>query len=432
MKMSQLPIKTLRDSPSDETSKNAQLLIRAGYVFKNMAGAYSYLPFGYRSLNKIEHIVRKHMNSIGSQELYMASLQPKEWWMQAGIWEHDKNDALFHLPSGNLPGTEYALASTHESNLSNIVKQYISSWKDLPLFDKGTNQWPVSLYQIQTKFRDEMRAKAGLMRGREFRMKDMYDFHRTEESQKSYFEVITQTYLNCFSELGLTAYAVDASGGMFTKKLSREFQVICSVGEDEIMYSPSTGFAANVEVFDQALEAWVAKGMEKPSDLKKDVSVEVGNIFDLGDHYTKSFEITYTDENNQKQYPLMGCHGIGTSRLLGVMTELFSDEKGLVFPESVAPFKYHIITHFGKKDEESMIKQVQTLANDLYIKHADNVLLDDRDESKAGFGQKMSDAELIGCPTIIIITPRNVSQGMVEIKDRKTGVSELVPVQDLL
>jgi prolyl-tRNA synthetase len=428
MKLSHLVTRTSKDIPSDETSRNAQLLIKAGYIFKTQAGAYSLLPLGLRVIKNIENIVRTNMNSIGGQEVLMNSLQPKQWWLYAGSWDHDVNDVLFHLPSLNLQGTEYALASSHEENATNIAKQFINSYKDLPVADANTT--PLSLYQIQTKFRDELRSKAGMMRGREFIMKDMYDFHRTKESQNYYFEVITQAYIKIFAEIGLKAYVVDASGGAFTKKFSREFQVICEAGEDTIMYSESTGFACNSEVYQEAIKVWTDKhNLPIPSDIQEARSAEVGNIFDLGTRYTEAFSVQYTDENNQKQTPSMGCHGIGITRSMGVIAELFSDDKGLSWPESVTPYKYSLLTITNTKDSDQTVLRIKELADKFYLHYKDNVLYDDRE---TGFGQKMGDAELMGCPYIVIISPKNLENNVFEIKTRATGETTIKPLEELL
>ena len=356
MRLSQSFFKTTRDTPTDETSRNAQLLIRAGYVTKTMAGVYAYLPLGLKVLERIENLVRAGMNSIGGQELLLNSLHPKAYWDKTGRW--DEVDVLFKLTSQT--SNEYALAPTHEEQISPLISQFVASYKDLPLYNEETGEYPLAVYQIQTKFRDELRSKAGLMRGREFRMKDLYDFHRTKESQEAYFEKMTEVYLGIFEQMGLEAYAVDASGGDFSDKFSREFQVVCDAGEDVIKYSPSTGFASNEEVYEEA----VAKLESVPGDITTAKSAEVGNIFDLGDKWTRAFGITYQGEDNKPHYPTMGCHGIGTSRCLGVIAENSSDERGLKWPENIAPYKYHLVTHTGK--DEQVTARIHTLAKRIY------------------------------------------------------------------
>lgn len=453
MKLSQNFTKTTKDIPADETSKNAQLLIKAGFVHKTMAGVYAYLPLGLRVLNKIENIVRKNLNSIGGQEILMNSLHSKENWTQTNRW--DTVDVLFKLQSQTK--NEYALAPTHEEQVTPILKSFVNSWKDLPDYDPENEIFPLSVYQIQTKFRDELRSKAGLMRGREFRMKDMYDLHQNKESQTAYFELITKTYHQIFTEIGLKSYAVNASGGSFSDKFSREFQVVCDAGEDVVIYCEENGFAANQEVFEEAKNEWLKSGKIWSDNLKTDKSAEVGNIFDLGQKWVKAFEVSYTDQNNQKQYPVMGCHGIGTSRCMGVIAEIYSDEKGLKWPESVAPFKFHLITHVNKKDDVEINQKILEVAREFYKNPSSHfvpatlkgeqqasdstnldvsksgelsaltgeVLWDDRDIS---IGQKLGDADLIGCPYQVIISKKSLENGGLEIKNRQTGETKIVKV----
>jgi prolyl-tRNA synthetase len=428
MLYSQLFTKTTKDTPSDETSKNAQLLIRAGFIHKTMAGVYSYLPLGLRVLNNIENIVRDNMNSIGGQEILMNALHPKKWWETTNRW--DGVDILFKLKSQT--NSEYALACSHEEQVTPIAQQYIKSWKDLPRYDPENSKYPLSVYQIQTKFRDELRSKSGIMRGREFRMKDMYDFHATKESQDAYYELVKDTYLRIFDELGLKVFAVHASGGIFTQNDSHEFQVLTDAGEDEIYYNVETGFAVNSEV----LEIMKEEKQEIPPNLVKGISAEVGNIFKLDDKYTKAYGVTYTALDNTKMIPLMNCHGLGTTRTMGVIAEIYSDEKGLKWPESVAPFMFQMITSVNQKDDEETNAKILGLAlqiydgecesEELFSANPETVLWDDRES--VGFGEKMSDAELIGCPWLIIITKRSLEGGGVELKNRVSGEVKIIEV----
>ncbi len=435
MRLSNLFTKTSRDVPADETSKNAQLLIKAGFVHKTMAGVYSYLPLGLRVLNKIENIVRKHMNAIGGQEILMNSLHPKAFWETTGRW--DSVDILFKLESQTK--TEYALACSHEEQVVPIAKNFIKSWKDLPITDPENHVLPLSVYQIQTKFRDELRAKSGILRGREFKMKDMYDFHRTQESFDKYYEMIKQAYLASYTEMGMKAYVVEASGGIFTENMSHEFQVICEAGEDEILYSEEGNFACNMEVYEDLKQ----KG-DLPSNLTKAVSAEVGNIFKYGDKYTKAFELTYKDENNEDKYPLMGAHGIGITRCMGIVAELYNDEKGLKWPKTVAPFEFHIVTNINEKDDENVNNQILSIAQNLYLGKfslvenddktfnlventkvsAEEILWDDR--QGISMGEKLKDADLIGCAVQIIISKKSLENGGIEIKIRETGENMIV------
>ena len=773
MRLSHNFTKTTKDIPSDETSKNAQLLIRAGFVHKAMAGVYAYLPLGLRVLNKIENIVRKHLNEIGGQEILMNSLHPKSWWETTDRWDAEKVDVLFRLESQTK--SQYALACSHEEQVVPIAKSFLGSYKDLPIFRLGSDQYyksylmgvevltveqlasfggiiheetekgsyklfipkdklteyiqyleqnlkvgfwnevvagsdiqflfkisetkikqfklnlessveiyklwqeflkeeikplnsqealdfilkdfqgsgaggfyqdfvegstdkpnftnpkeeylfefeeeitqsfdrtqeryathcfifnpklgkylvtddplkvcslyenylvggkietgenpqealvreikeetgigkenltkikplgkikqtflapafkdltalkrtlisemfyvetdfeldgfadphkkesqeysiwrtkeeiyssilhgfawildnldnlrkqqnllprekstqtqfPVAIYQVQTKFRDELRSKSGIMRGREFRMKDMYDFHITQESADNYYELVKKTYFKIYAEMGLEAFAVHASGGMFTGNDSHEFQVICEAGEDEIFYNKE-GFAVNSEI----LEELKAKNQQIPENLQKAKSAEVGNIFKLGDKYSKAFDLKIVDKNNKQIIPIMNCHGIGTSRCMGVIAEIYSDEKGLKWPESVAPFKFHLITHLDK--DETVNQKILTLANKIYknqikivgknedFKLVDPENLDDitnftlsdlesgagellwDDRSGVSLGEKFKDADLIGCPFQIIISKKSLENGGFEIKRREDGQSWLI------
>jgi prolyl-tRNA synthetase len=428
MLYTQLFTKTTKDFPSDEISKNAQLLIRAGFIHKTMAGVYSYLPLGLRVLNNIETIVRNNMNAIGGQEILMNSLHPKKWWETTERW--DNVDILFKIKSQT--NSEYALACSHEEQVTPISQHYIQSWKDLPEYNPEANVYPLAIYQIQTKFRDELRSKSGIMRGREFRMKDMYDFHATKESQDAYYNLVKGVYLNVFEELGLKAFAVHASGGIFTQNDSHEFQVLTDAGEDEIYYNEETGYAVNSEM----LEVMKEEKQEIPPNLSTGISAEVGNIFKLDDKYTKAFGVTYTASDNTKQTPLMNCHGLGITRCMGVIAEIYSDEKGLKWPEQVAPFMFQMITAVNQKDDDEINSQILKLAQEIYdgecevdalfSANPETVLWDDR--SNVGFGEKMSDAELIGCPWLIVISKRSLESGGVELKNRHTGEVKIVEV----
>ena len=643
MKLSNNFTKTTREAPADEISKNAQLLIRAGYIHKAMPGVYAYLPLGLRMLNKIENIVRSNMNSVGGQEILMNNLQPKDWWVKVeNRW--DTVDVLFHVPSQTK--SEYALSQSNEEQVTTIAKDYIKSYKDLA---SGIDQQPLAIYQIHTKFRDEIRSKAGLMRGREFRMKDMYDFHISEESQDYYYEKVRVQYSKIYQELGLEAFCTRASGGSFSK-FSHEFQVVTDAGEDwlicwsdgvkdnleiakgypsdtnkisagesslrqnmndkiqsaqnhadhaqvelsrilkTVMYCDSKGqyigicirgdleineelltqvlsntkhsgllfkesTAEQMEIlgakrgrttavkniaseynqditwiFDQSIKnacAMVASVYENV-DIERDCvvpisyecvatakvgfvrednpnvicericrSAEVGNIFKLGKKWTQkqAMDLTFADENNKPQYPFMSCYGIGTSRCMGVIAELYSDDKGLKLPSQVAPFEIHLITHINPKDEEIVNNQILDIANRIYsgelklvkqilkqvqddkanfqnnstlegvatqetgvskiqnftlldtrnieqllafskedssfnihnLTDQDQILWDDR-AGKVSIGEKLKDADLIGCPIQVIISKKSLENGGLEVIVRSSGEKFVVKI----
>jgi prolyl-tRNA synthetase len=455
MLYSKLFTKTSKDIPSDENCKNAKLLIQAGFVDKTMAGVYAFLPLGLKVLNKIENIVRNNLNQIGGQEILMPSLSPKDNWTITKRWKEIPE--YFCLPSQS--GTEYRLNPTHEEVVSPLISKLVSTYKDLPKYEPKTSTYPLSVYQIQTKFRDELRSKSGLLRGREFRMKDMYDFHPTKESQEEYFELITKTYHKIFQEIGLKSYAVDASGGDFSDKFSREFQAVCPAGEDVIMYSKSTGFACNQEVFEESKAKWIKSGKDWVEDIETATAAEIGNIFDLGQKWVKAFEINYTDQHNQKQYPYMGCHGIGTSRCMAVVAEIYNDEKGLKWPESITPFEYHLITNLNSNETEEVNSQILDIASRIYkglivvekhqeqfelrdltsyldpslnidiskyIKNNENVFWDDRAEVSLGY--KLKDADLMGMPYQLVVSKRSLEQGGIELITRATGHSQILKI----
>jgi prolyl-tRNA synthetase len=614
MKLSKNFTKTTREAPADEVAKNAQLLIRAGYIFKTMAGVYAYLPLGLRMLNKIENIVRRNMNAVGGQEILMNTLHPKSWWETANRW--DNVDVLFKLESQT--GNEYAIACSHEEQVVPIASSYFKSYKDLPNYNSENGVFPLSIYQIQTKFRDELRAKSGLLRGREFRMKDMYDFHTNKESQDAYYEAVKAQYFKTYEDLGLKVYATTASGGIFTTNISHEFQAECEAGEDWIYKDTVTGEVYNEEMtpckavavdfskeeempiehrelhdiigvealckalgitsdrttktlffedregkmvvavvrgdrsvneeklqniaskflvlasaetvmkytgstigyagvinlpkdieiyFDSSVELMknfetgtnktgfhsinVCFGRDLPYpkefyDLSKvqdgDTnpisggnyerirSAEVGNIFKLDDKYTKAFGVTYNDENNKPQIPLMNCHGIGTSRCMAILAELYSDDKGLCLPRSVAPFEVCLITSINPKDEPTVGENIMKIADLVYdgqiklvqdkdknwllldirdsaqlynfsaenpefkvgdLIENDQVLWDDR-EGKISLGEKLKDADLIGMPLQLIITKRGLEAGSLELIIRSSGEKYLLPFSNNL
>lgn len=404
MRQSALFTRTRREAPSDETSKNAQLLIRAGYVHKEMAGVYSYLPLGNRVLQNIENIVRSGMNFVGSQETRMATLHPSEPWKQTGAW--DSVDVLFKLNSRT--EREYALGQSEEEIVAPIAQSYVASYKDLPL----------SVFQIGQKYRDELRAKSGIMRGREFGMKDMYSFHATQEDFDAYYEQVKDIYLQIFSLCGLTAKVTEASGGSFTEKLSYEFMVLTDAGEDDILYCTECTHCVNVEVAKEKEGDTCAK-CEKGT-MKAARAAEVGNVFDLGQKYAKDFGFMFKDADGNDQYPIMGCYGIGITRLMGVIVETLSDEKGIVWPHTVAPYKFHLISLAGGNEE------VTTYAEELYrdlAKVGVPVLYDDRDLHA---GEKFADSDLIGIPVRIIVGKKTLESGKLEVTARASGETEYV------
>ena len=576
MKLSNLFTKTSKDVPSDETSRNAQLLMKAGFTSKSESGVYSFLPLGLRVLNKVENIVRKNMDAIGGQEVLMSTLMSEANLKKTGRWEVD----VKYQTEGN-NGTSYSLAFSNEEVVTPIASMFINSWKDLPETDVENGVWPLSVYHINTKYRNELRAKAGILRGREFRMKDLYDFHRTKESQQAYYDLMIDVYNKTFEDMGLKSYAVEASGGIFSDKPSHEFQVVCKAGEDITLITVDGKHAYNQEVAPsqvgvpneaeemKLLEDLHKAGITGMEELIKELGVthrqctktlfytdenngfivavvrgdydineeklqkihgstelrlatkeqvmtvtgaeigyaglynlptegvtavyvddstegmtnwecgsnqtdhhavnvnwgrdvelpkqfydikmamegdihpesgqkyqalvtsEVGNIYDCGTKYTEAFKTQYTDENNKPQTVYMGCHGIGTTRCVGVIADVFNDDRGLKWPTAVAPYQYHLVSFYGSKDDENVVQQVKELSKKFYTDNEGKVLWDDRNDKKLGMGQKLGDADLIGCPVQVIISSRNIAEGLVEVKDRQTGETKKIKIEEL-
>ena len=398
MKYSQLFGKTSRQDPKDETSVNAKLLIRGGFIRKEVAGVYNFLPLGLRVLNKISQIVREEMNNVGGQEVLLSALQNRESWEKTGRWKDF--DVLFKVSSQYK--AEYALGPTHEEVLVPIARDFVASYRDLPLY----------LYQIQTKFRDEPRAKAGLLRGREFLMKDLYSFHTDEKDMLEYYEKMKRVYQTVFKRVGLEAIETKAAGGTFSKE-SHEYQVICESGEDEIVYCPGGDYAENTEI------ATAKDGQQcvlGHGPLKKVKTIEVGNIFPLKDKYSKALNLTFTDRDGKDKFVIMGCYGIGISRLMGAIVEVFHDGKGITWPKTVAPYDVQLV-HIEDPGTESWAKETY----EKLTKAGIDVLWDDREDASAG--EKFADCDLIGI-TVRLVVSKKVGKGKIEWKERKsTGAS---------
>lgn len=408
MRLSNLFAKTTKQISAEEVSKNAQLLIRAGYVDKLTAGVYSYLPLGLKVLINIAQIVREEMDGIGAQEILMPSLHPKANWEKTGRW--DTYDTLFKT-SSRWGKAEYALGPTHEEVVTPLIKKHVQSYKDFPL----------AVYQIQTKFRDEARSKSGLLRGREFYMKDLYSFHRTEEDRQAYYDRAIEAYKRVYERCGFSEIIVtESGGGDFTDKHSHEFQVITDAGEDTIILCRSCNWAENTEITDLRKGSKCPNCAAKVEEVK---AIEAGNIFDLGDRFAKDFDLTYQDENGKRQYPIIGCYGLGISRTMGALVEDQADEKGLVWPVLVAPYTAHIVILGDNKDVQ---KQGEKLYKDLQ-KAGISVLLDDREVSN---GEKLGDADLLGMPVRLVISEK--TKDKVELKLRVWDETELLETKQVI
>jgi len=410
MRQSKLFTKTKKENPADEVSKNAEFLIRGGFIHKEMAGVYSYLPLGLRVFKKIENIIREEMNSVGGQEILMSSFQPKENWEKTGRWE--SMDDLYKVIDSS--GREVALGPTHEEIVVPILKNYISSYKD----------FPISVYQIQNKFRMELRAKSGMLRGREFIMKDMYSFHTSQEDFENFYEKMKGVYKNIFKRAGIghLTYLTFASGGTFSK-YSHEFQTVTPAGEDTIYIDEENSIAVNKEVFDDKVLKNLGLDKEK---LVEQRAIEVGNIFDLKTKYSKPFDLSYTDEKGEKHTVLMGCYGIGLSRLMGAVVEALADDKGIIWPESIAPFKIHLLS-LG--DDENILQEADKIYESL-VKANIEVLFDDRKDLSAG--EKFADADLLGMPYRAVVSTRSIKEGGIELKKRTEEKGQIISIDELI
>lgn len=406
MKYSQLFTKTLKNAPADEVAKNAQLLIRAGFVYKVMAGVYAYTPLGLRVLENIKQIVREEMNAVGGQELIMSSLQKKETWEGTGRWDDEAVDVWFK--SALKDGTEVGFGWSHEEAILEMLKPYIQSYKDLP----------VSVYQFQTKLRNELRAKSGIMRGREFVMKDLYSLHASQEDMDTYYEQVIEAYKRCFERFGIgeSTFVTFASGGAFTK-FSHEFQTICEAGEDILYANEDHTVAVNEEVLDDAV---AELGVDKET-LKPVKSAEVGNIFKFGTEKSEKMGIYFTDKDGKEQPVYLASYGIGITRVMGVIVEKMADDKGIVWPENIAPAKVHLISLGADEEAEKLYELLQEKGIE--------VLYDDRD---ARAGEKFADADLIGIPHRVVVSKKSLEAGGYEYKKRSESDSQIVSEATLL
>jgi prolyl-tRNA synthetase len=407
MKVSKLFTRTRKDAPADEVALNAQLLIRAGYVYKVMAGVYAYTPLGIKVLENIKQIVREEMDAIDGQELIMSSLQKKETWEKTGRWDDEAVDVWFK--SELKDGTPVGFGWSHEEAILEMMEQYIKSYKDLP----------VSVYQFQTKMRNELRAKSGIMRGREFVMKDMYSLHASQEDMDQYYEKVIDAYKKIYDRLGIgkETFVTFASGGAFTK-FSHEFQTICDAGEDILYANEEQTVAVNEEVLDEATKEL---GIDKAS-LKPVKSAEVGNIFKFGSEKTDTMGIKVTGKDGAQQSIYLASYGVGITRVMGVIVEKFSDSKGLVWPENVAPFRVYLVS-IG-----DVAKQAEELYEEL-TKAGVTVLYDDRG---ARPGEKFSDADLLGIPHRVVVSERLLAEDNFEYKSRAADTPEVLTKKQLL
>lgn len=401
MRYSKLFGKTKKEAPKDEISTNAKLLMRGGFMDKLMAGSFTLLPLGFRVKEKIEQIVREEMNKTGASELLMPLLHPKTIWNETGRWDKAK-EVMYQFKKGD---KEYALSFTHEEIVLDLARKYVSSYKDLP----------IKVYHFSTKFRDEPRAKSGILRGREFIMKDLYSLHKTSSDLDEYYFEIAEAYKKVFKRINLDVKITEAPGGVFTDNVTHEFQVVCETGEDTIYYCDKCEFSQNKEI------TKLKEGDRCPKceqgNIKIGRSIEVGNIFRFGTSYSEKMGVFYIGKDGQKQYVHFGSYGIGITRLIGATVELFNDKKGIIWPKEIAPYQVHLIGLNKKADE-------------LYQKLLDQkieVLYDDRDVSA---GEKFADADLIGIPIRLVVSEKTNEK--IEYKERTEEKAELLDLEEVI
>ncbi len=411
MRQSQLFTKTRKEDPKDEVAKNAKLLIRAGFIHKELAGVYSYLPLGLRVLEKIKNIIREEMNALGGQEVQMTILQNPALFEKTNRWDDAKVDNWFktELKSGGKLG----LGLTHEEAFTELLKGHTNSYKDLPVY----------LYQIQKKFRNELRAKSGIMRGREFTMKDLYSFHTDQEDLDDFHDRVKGAYEKILERLGLNdiTYFTFASGGIFSK-YSYEFQTLSETGEDTIYVCEEKKFAINKEVLDEEI---LAEFSITQNDLVEKKAIEVGNIFKLGTKFSEPLNLNFVDETGGNQPVIMGSYGLGIDRLMGTIAEVFSDDKGLVWPRAVAPFDIHLVWLPGEDD--SSVELADKLYDSLQDKGVE-VFYDDRITSA---GEKFASADLLGLPYRAIVSDKTLKEGKFELTERATSETRWVTKEEL-
>ncbi len=406
MRLSKLFTRTLKEAPADDISKNAQFLTRGGYIYKNSAGIYSMLPLGWRVITKIANIIREEMNAIGGQEMFMPALVDKKYLEPTGRWNLDVG---FFAKGQTDKEANFVMGWSHEDILTGMVSKFISSYKDLPF----------STYQIQTKFRNEARPKSGLLRVREFIMKDLYSFHTTEEDlMKFYSGDAKEAYFKIFNRCGLHAIYTFAAGGVFTLNNTHEFQVLTDVGEDIIYVCSECEYAENKEVSKLAQNSICPKCA---GVINEEKGVEVGNIFPLGTKYSKPLKLEYTDERGNKNLVVMGSYGIGLGRLMATVVEVSHDDKGIIWPEAIAPFRVHLISLNSNEEGENIYNEL--------VESGVEVIYDDREDKMAG--EKFADADLLGCPLRVIVSDKTLAKDSVELKYRKSGEIELVKIKDL-
>lgn len=414
MRMTQLFTKSFKEPPKEAESANARLLIQAGFVDQLMAGIYTYLPLGLRVLRKIQTIVREEMEAIGGQEVLMPALLPAEPWKKSGRWKDPGPEVMFQFKG--LGDRELGLGWTHEEIVTPLAQKFARSYKDFPF----------AIYQIQDKFRNELRAKSGILRGREFNMKDLYSFHTSEQDMEAYYDKALEAYKRVFARCGINAVPTEASGGAFSK-VSHEFQMPTESGEDTIFVNRAGDYGWNKELYPKMKNGDPAPDGSGP--VKETKAIEVGNIFKLKTRFTEAFKFTYADEQGKQQPVFMGCYGIGPSRVMGAIVEALHDERGMMWPKSVAPLLVHLVT-LAAKDPAEQTKLDQAAQNlfDTLTKQGLEVLWDDR---ACSAGEKLADADLMGLPLRLVISTKTLKENSAEWKERNSKQARLVKLSEV-
>jgi len=414
---SKLFAKTIKEFPKDEEAINAKLLIRAGFIAKQMAGVFTLLPFGLKVVNKINKIIREELDAVGCQELFMPAFQSKDLWEKTGRWDTD-NQVMYQMKDRS--GKEIGLGYTHEEVITEMATKYIQSYKDLPK----------AVYQIQTKFRDEPRAKSGMLRGKEFLMKDLYSFHANKKDRDEYYEKIKEVYKKIFKRIGIEVLVTSASGGTFSK-YSHEFQTISESGEDTIFVCNQCQSAINNEIIDE----YGKKCKDCNLKLNQKNAIEVGNIFKLGTKFSEALGLCVADATGNIKPVEMASYGIGPTRVMGTIVEVNHDDKGIIWTKETAPYDCHLIQTRNSKSEIRNKFKSQNIQSkteniiELLEKAGLDVLVDEREG--VSIGEKLADADLIGIPYQIILGEKT-DEGEIEIKDRKSVQSKIVKIEKIV
>lgn len=407
MLQSKLFPKTKKTSPKDAQSINHQLLVRAGFIDQLMAGSWTLLPLGFRVVNKINEIIREEINAVGGQEMLMPLLHPKNIWNETGRWDNAR-EIMYQFKDNR--GKEYALSFTHEEIVMDLLRKNIRTYKDLPQ----------AIYHFSTKFRNEPRARSGILRGREFMMKDLYSAHADEADMTAYYQRVKDAYSRIFTRLGFNFRIIEAGGGVFTERNTHEFQVICPTGEDTVYFCDRCDWGENREIY-QKTNSVCPKC--KKGTVKESKSIEVGNIFPLGTYYAERMKVYFYDRDGKQKPVWFASYGIGPTRVMGTLVEVGHDDKGIIWPDNVAPFNVHLL-------EIGSDSKIKNQAAQLYQRLEEEkieVLWDDREVS---IGEKFADADLIGIPIRLVISEK--TEDRVEWKERGKRDCQLLSIDELI